>query len=69
MDAPVFRVDKGAPTAEELAVLVAVLTTRNSPDGHQHPAPAPSAWSAPSGQMRPTLRPGRDAWRRSGLPH
>ncbi|MEV0581826.1 acyl-CoA carboxylase subunit epsilon [Nonomuraea sp. NPDC050310] len=58
---------RGEATPEEIAALVAVLTTRND----QTPAPAPrktESWRNPARSMRKALTPGKSAWRNSGLP-
>ncbi|WP_144122203.1 acyl-CoA carboxylase subunit epsilon [Catellatospora sichuanensis] len=61
---PVIRIERGTPTAEEVAALVAVLSARPAA------APAPpaevSAWWR-SG-LPPVTAAGPGAWRRSGLP-
>ena len=68
-----FRVVRGVPTDEELAAIVGVLMLRATSAAGEQPEPE-SAWVAsarpayayPDG--RPS-RPGRSAWRASGLPH
>ena len=62
---PYLRVVSGAPNEEELAIVVAVLSTRG---GQAEPAPQFSLWSRKSRQVRPTLRPGFGAWRASMMP-
>ncbi len=62
---PLFSVVRGTPTDEELAALVAVLSTR----GHAAPvevSPTSSGWSAYWRGVRPPLLPGPGAWRASG---
>ncbi len=64
MSAPLFLV-RGAPTAEELAAVVAVLQARGGA------APSPPAaerplWGRPV--LRAPLAPGPGAWRASALP-
>ena len=67
-----FRVVRGVPTDEELAAIVGVLMLRATPPADPEPEPE-NAWVAsvrpgytyPDG--RPS-RPGRSAWRASGLP-
>jgi acyl-CoA carboxylase epsilon subunit len=64
---PVFSVVKGAPTDEELAALVAVLTLtdrRSEPE----PATRPSGWSAYWRTVKAPILPGPDAWRMSARP-
>ena len=66
-DEPVIRVVSGNPSAEEIAVLVAVLA---SAGGDADPAPPArrSAWSDPRWRLiGPATRVG--GWRASGLPH
>ncbi len=61
---PYLRVVSGAAGAEELAALVAVLSTRS---GGPEEAPAePSRWGRV--QMRTPLHPGPGAWRAGALP-
>lgn len=64
---PVLRVVSGRPTNEELAALVAVLSTVSSGEDAP-PAPAPSRWSAPGARLRTAYGPSRGGWRASGLP-
>jgi len=67
-----FRVVRGVPTEEELAAIVGVLMLRATPAADAEAEPE-NAWVAsvrpghryPDG--RPS-RPGRSAWRASGLP-
>nr|WP_155389022.1 acyl-CoA carboxylase epsilon subunit [Catellatospora paridis] len=61
---PVVRIERGPPTAEEVAALVAVLSAR--PAGAPAPAAEGSAWWR-SGLPAVTAA-GTGAWRRSGLP-
>ncbi|MBA3990351.1 MAG: acyl-CoA carboxylase subunit epsilon [Propionibacteriales bacterium] len=64
-----FRVVKGVPTAEELAVLVAVLAARRaSGAGAATPAVRRSGWSARAGGLRRYHRHGPDGWRAAALP-
>jgi hypothetical protein len=63
--APVLRVVRGEPTAEELAALVAVVASLGSP------TPAPRRrpeWNAPRRLTRVVHRRGPGAWRSSALP-
>jgi len=68
---PVIRIERGTPTAEEVAALVGVLLLRRR--GVSPPVPARvSRWWA-SGlaggrSLRTGARPGPGAWRASGLP-
>ena len=61
---PVIRIERGTPTAEEVAALVAVLSAR--PATASAPAAEVSAWWR-SGLPAVTAA-GPGAWRRSGLP-
>jgi hypothetical protein len=64
--APLLRVVRGEPTAEELAALVAVLSSVGSP------APPPARrtpdWNAPRRLHRTTHPHGPGGWRSSSLP-
>ena len=61
---PLLRVVRGNPTPEELAALIAVISTRG---GAVEEPPAPrSLWAAPV--LRRPLSPGPGAWRASSLP-
>ena len=62
---PMLRVVTGNPTPEELAVVVAVLSTRPQAAAEH---PQFSLWARKSRQTRPTLRPGFGAWRASMMP-
>ncbi len=64
--APLLRVVRGVPTADELAALVAVVAGRAA--GQSPPAAAPLArrWGRPV--LRGMPAPGRGAWQASGLP-
>ena len=64
MSEPLLRVVRGDATPEEIAALVAVLTSRGSLEA---PAEAPrSLWGRPV--LRTALHPGPGAWRASSLP-
>jgi hypothetical protein len=62
-----LRIVRGNPSDEEVAALVAVVTTLGS---GTEPAskPARSAWSDRRSQVREPLPHGPGAWRVSGLP-
>jgi hypothetical protein len=62
--APLLRVVRGNPSAEELAALVAVVATRAA--AAEPEPPARPLWGRPG--LRPVLTPGPGAWRASGLP-
>lgn len=63
---PLLRVVRGAPSAEELAALLAVLTARASrpPDTSTSVSP----WVERSRYLRRPLSPGPGGWRSSALP-
>jgi hypothetical protein len=62
---PLLRVVSGSPSPDELAVVVAVLSTRGTAEPEQ---PAFSLWARKSRNVRPALRPGFGAWRASTMP-
>jgi Acyl-CoA carboxylase epsilon subunit len=67
-----FRIERGVPTDEELAAIVGVLMLR----ANAAPVPEPEQTNAWVTSARPAYaypdgrpsRPGRSAWRASGLP-
>ena len=64
---PHLRVVRGNPTDEEVAALVAVVSTLHTPE---EPEPAPrSAWSERRNLVRQPLPHGPGAWRASAYPH
>ena len=67
MTAPLFHVQRGTPTAEELAALTAVLAVKANPAAtsrRRHAGPPP--WGAPTAAHRRSLpSPGPGAWRRA----
>jgi len=65
-NAPDLRVVAGDPTAEEIAVVTALLTRPRA--AAQATAPAFSLWGRKSRKVRPVLRPGFGAWRASTMP-
>ncbi|HSF25917.1 MAG TPA: acyl-CoA carboxylase subunit epsilon [Actinomycetes bacterium] len=67
LDPPLLRVLRGEPDADQLAALLAVVTSRGASGAPHRPAPA-STWADPARRLRPPMRPGPGAWRRSGLP-
>jgi hypothetical protein len=63
-DKPVLRVVRGEPSAEELAVLTAVMTA--AAGGEDEPAPPQRGrWNDPAHGLRRPLSPGPGAWRAS----
>lgn len=66
-DEPVLRVERGEPTDEELAALIAAVSAKlASAPQLQHERP--SNWAAYWRSARAPLTPGPSAWRRSTLP-
>ena len=65
--APVLRVVKGDPSAEELAALVAVVASLGGPPAA--PARRTPEWNAPRRLHRLPQAHGPNGWRASGLPH
>ena len=63
---PLLRIVRGAPTDEELAAVVAVVTARTSAVAAASAPAVRSLWGAPV--LRSPLTPGPGAWRASGLP-
>ena len=63
---PLLRVVSGSPTPDELAIVVAVLSTRGRAAAEEQPQF--SLWARKSRQTRPSLRPGFGAWRASVMP-
>jgi hypothetical protein len=57
---PLLRVIRGEPTDDELAALVAVVTTRAAVSAERRNPAVTSRWAAP--RPRPALRPGPGAW-------
>ncbi|KAA1422433.1 acyl-CoA carboxylase subunit epsilon [Mumia zhuanghuii] len=70
--APLLRVVKGDPTAEELAALVAVVAARGAAAAVAAASSgAPrrrSAWGDPALAVRPVHSHGSNGWRRSAFP-
>jgi hypothetical protein len=67
---PLLTVQRGEPTAAELAALTVVVDALVR-SGQQHPEPerhAGSRWAAKERLVRPPLRPGPGTWRTSALP-
>jgi len=64
-DPPLLTVVRGAPTPEQLAALIAVVSARGSAADDTAPA-APSLWGRPV--LRAPLSAAPGAWRASALP-
>jgi len=64
---PVLRVVRGAPSSQELAALVALVTARAVPTGEPVPRRV-SAWREPARLVRQPVVPGPGAWRASAWP-
>ena len=67
---PILRVVKGDVSAEELAVLVAVVAARNTAQADAAANAKPtqrSEWGHPARAMRTTHVVGLDAWHRSAF--
>jgi hypothetical protein len=65
---PALRVVSGSPTAEELAIVTALVSAAASapPADSARPARLRGTWNDPARTARRTLRPGPNAWRSSG---
>jgi hypothetical protein len=66
-DEPVLRIEKGNPSDEELAALIAAVSaklTANRPQAKD----GPSNWAAYWRSVGARPSPGPSAWRRSALP-
>jgi hypothetical protein len=63
----VLRVERGEPTDEELAALIAAVTAKV--EAHRaHSGSRPSNWAAYWRSVGAKPTPGPSAWRRSALP-
>ena len=62
---PALRVVSGSPTAEELAVLTAVMAAASAPpaEGHGDDRGRRGRWADPAAAHRPRLLPGPNGWR------
>ncbi|MFW3172809.1 acyl-CoA carboxylase subunit epsilon [Geodermatophilus sp. CPCC 206100] len=63
--APLLRVVRGEPTAEELAALTAVVAALSKRRPRRRPTPV-GAWASAADAHRTPLRPGPGGWRASG---
>ena len=68
--APLFRVVRGRPSAEETAALTVVLVAARAARARAARAGAGSTgnWASHARALRAQTAPGPDAWRRSALP-
>ena len=69
--APLFRVVRGRPSAEETAALTVVLVAARAARAsaaRTAPAKPASAWADRSRLLRSPVRPSPGGWRRSALP-
>jgi hypothetical protein len=65
--APVLRVVSGSPTAEELAVVTAIVAAAGSgSNGGAETAQQRGGWSDPKWTHRDRWLPGPNAWRSAG---
>ncbi|MFC5826720.1 acyl-CoA carboxylase subunit epsilon [Nonomuraea insulae] len=62
-----LRIVRGDATPEEIAALVAVLSTRHA-EPEAPPVPRRQTWRNPARAMRNPVVPGKSAWRMSALP-
>ncbi|GAA4113886.1 hypothetical protein GCM10022215_11520 [Nocardioides fonticola] len=63
---PLLRVVNPDATPEEIAAIVAVLSSLGT--AAEAPRPPRSAWASPARAVRGTHTAGAGAWRASGLP-
>jgi hypothetical protein len=69
--APLFRVVRGRPSAEETAALTVVLVAARAARARAArlaATRAPGTWASHARALRAPAAPGPDAWRRSALP-
>jgi hypothetical protein len=64
---PLLRVVSGDPTPEELAIVVALVTSRASATKPSEPQRL-SLWASKGRQTRPSLGAGFGSWRASSMP-
>ncbi len=66
-DRPVLRVVRGEPTAEELAVVTALVTARGSAGaGDDGRTERRGRWNDPAARVRRYWRPGPGGWQAAG---
>ena len=66
-DAPLLRIVKGEPTAEEVAALTVVVAALSQGRARRRPTPI-GAWAAFAGTHRRPLRSGAGGWQAAGRP-
>ena len=59
---PILRIVRGEPTAEELAVVTALVSVAGS-DADEPSPPVRGRWNDPARSLRQPLYPGCGAWR------
>jgi Acyl-CoA carboxylase epsilon subunit len=64
---PVLRIEKGEPTDDELAALIAAMSAKFEA-GRTQQASRPSNWAAYWRSVGAQPSPGPSAWRQSALP-
>jgi hypothetical protein len=64
-DAPMLRVVRGEPTAEELAALTVVVAALSQRRPRRRPTPV-GAWASRADLVRTPLQPGPGGWRAAG---
>ena len=65
---PPLRLVRGDPTAEEVAALVAVLSSAGGGDDPEAKPRPRSAWASRASLVRRPVSPGPGGWRASALP-
>ena len=66
VESPTLRVITPNTTPEEVAAIVAVLSSLGTAE--TPPRKPRSAWASPARRMRGSMAPGPSGWRLSGLP-
>ncbi len=69
MSQPILHVIHGSPTAEELALLTAVVAAASDGAPDQQPATRRGGWNDPAAMHRSQLYPGANGWRAAALPY
>ena len=68
LSAPLLRVVRGEPTAEELAALTVVVAALSQRGARRRPVPPVGAWASFGRGHRAALRTGPGGWRAAGGP-